>query len=214
MLINMKTYLFDFDGTLVDSMPAFGAAMKSVLDDFNVSYGDDIVKTITPLGYEGSAKYFQSIGLDLPIDKILEIIRKKLVFEYTYNVNAKDDVAESLLELKKRGHSLNILTASPHLVVDPCLKRIGIFEIFDNIWSCEDFGTVKSDPNIYKMAAQRLGKDVSQVTFLDDNYFSAKTGKDAGMISIGVYDDSSREYVDEMKANTDGYIYSFKELLD
>lgn len=209
----MKTYLFDFDGTLVDSMPAFGSAMKSVLDDFSVKYGDDIVKTITPLGYEGSAKYFQSIGLDLPTEKILEIMRKKLVYEYTYNVNAKKDVVESLLELKKRGCSLNILTASPHLVVDPCLKRIGIYEIFDKIWSCEDFGTVKSDPNIYKMAAKCLEKEVKEVIFLDDNYFSAKTAKEAGMISVGVYDDSSKEYVEEMKANTDGYIYSFKELL-
>lgn len=209
----MKTYLFDFDGTLVDSMPAFGSAMKSVLDDFSVKYGDDIVKTITPLGYEGSAKYFQSIGLDLPTEKILEIMRKKLVYEYTYNVNAKKDVVESLLELKKRGCSLNILTASPHLVVDPCLKRIGIYDVFDKIWSCEDFGTVKSDPNIYKMAAKCLEKEVKEVIFLDDNYFSAKTAKEAGMISVGVYDDSSKEYVEEMKANTDGYIYSFKELL-
>ena len=209
----MKTYLFDFDGTLVDSMPAFGSAMKSVLDEFSVKYGDDIVKTITPLGYEGSAKYFQSIGLDLPTEKILEIMRKKLVHEYTYNVNAKKDVVESLLELKKRGCSLNILTASPHLVVDPCLKRIGIYDVFDKIWSCEDFGTVKSDPNIYKMAAKCLEKEVKEVIFLDDNYFSAKTAKEAGMISVGVYDDSSKEYVEEMKANTDGYIYSFKELL-
>ena len=78
--MDKKFYLFDFDGTLVNSMPAFGAAMKSVLDDFNVTYGDDIVKIVTPLGYEGSAKYFQSIGLDLPIDEILDIIRKKLVY--------------------------------------------------------------------------------------------------------------------------------------
>ena len=210
---NMKTYLFDFDGTLVDSMPAFGGAMKSVLDDFNIPYGDDIVKIVTPLGYEGSAKYFQSIGLDLPIDKILDIIRKKLVYEYTNNINAKNDVVKTLVELKKRGCSLNILTASPHLVVDPCLKRIGIFEMFDNIWSCEDFGTVKSDPNIYIAAAEKLGKKVNEVTFLDDNNYSAKTGKEAGMISIGVYDDTSKEYIDDMKSNTDGYIYSFKELI-
>ena len=29
----MKTYLFDFDGTLVDSMPTFGKMMKRILDD-------------------------------------------------------------------------------------------------------------------------------------------------------------------------------------
>ena len=47
----MKTYLFDFDGTLVDSMPTYGAVMKRILDENRVSYGDDIIKIITPLGF-------------------------------------------------------------------------------------------------------------------------------------------------------------------
>ena len=38
-------------------------------------------------------------------------------------------------------------------------KSIGeIFELFDNVWSCEDFGTTKADPRIYEMAAERMGK--------------------------------------------------------
>ena len=54
----MKTYLFDFDGTLVDSMPVYASLMIRILDENNVSYGDDIVKIITPLGFRGTAKYF------------------------------------------------------------------------------------------------------------------------------------------------------------
>ena len=48
-----KTYLFDFDGTLVDSMPTFVAVMLRILDERGIKYGDDIVKIITPLGYRG-----------------------------------------------------------------------------------------------------------------------------------------------------------------
>ena len=40
----MKTYLFDFDGTLVDSMPSFIAGVLKVLDEHSLKYNDDIIK--------------------------------------------------------------------------------------------------------------------------------------------------------------------------
>ncbi|MBQ9692668.1 MAG: hypothetical protein IJV70_05890 [Clostridia bacterium] len=59
-----------------------------------------------------------------------------------------------------------------------------------------------------------MGTTVENVIFLDDNFNADKTAKQAGMQVYGVYDDSSREYVEEIKAITDRYIYDFKELLD
>ena len=53
----IKAYLFDFDGTLVDSMPTYVSVMLRILDENGVKYEDDIIKTITPLGYKGTAEY-------------------------------------------------------------------------------------------------------------------------------------------------------------
>ena len=63
------------------------------------------------------------------------------------------------------------------------------------------------------MAAERIGVDVNEAIFLDDNLNADKTAKAAGMVVYGVYDESSKEYVEEMKAATDKYIYDFRELL-
>ena len=82
------------------------------------------------------------------------------------------------------------------------------------MWSCDDFNTTKADPNIYKMAAEKLGERVEDVLFLDDNLNADKTAKDAGMKVCGVYDESSKDYMDEIKAIADYYIYDFAELLD
>lgn len=209
----MKTYLFDFDGTLVDSMPTYGALMLRILDENNIKYGDDILKIITPLGFIDTAKYFIGMGLDMEHSEIVALMKKYAIDAYTYDVQAKANVVETLRELKHRGCSLNVLTASPHDTLDPCLKRIGIYDIFDNVWSCNDFGTNKSDPNIYHEAARRIGVPVSDVLFLDDNLNADRTAKEAGMQVYGVYDPSSDEYTDEIKAITDGYIYDFSELL-
>lgn len=209
----MKTYLFDFDGTLVDSMPTYVSVMLRILDENGVKYGNDIVKIITPLGFIDTAKYYIELGVKLPQEEILRQMSGYALEEYTYRVPAKENVIEVLRALKARGDDLNVLTASPHETLDPCLKRLGIYDLFTNVWSCNDFGTNKADPEIYRMAADRIGKRVDEIIFLDDNYNADKTAKEAGMQVIGVYDESSKDYVDEIKGVTDGYIYDFSELL-
>ena len=209
-----EKYLFDFDGTLVDSMPTYVSVMLRILDENNISYGDDLVKIITPLGFYYTAKYFrENLGLNMAEDEIMVLMRDYATYEYTHNIPAKSNVIEVLKALKARGADLNVLTASPHTSLDPCLKRLGVWELFSNIWSCDDFGTTKADPNIYHMAAEKMGATVDQVWFLDDNINADQTAKKAGMMVCGVYDDTSKDCIDEMKAVCDRYIYDFNELL-
>jgi HAD superfamily hydrolase (TIGR01509 family) len=209
----MKTYLFDFDGTLVDSMPTYVSVMLRILDENNVKYSDDIVKIITPLGYKGTAEYYIKLGLELPCEEIVAQMNAYALDAYVNHIQAKDGVIEALRVLKARGDDLNVLTASPHPMLDPCLKRLGIYDLFTNVWSCEDFNTTKSDPEIYRMAAEKIGVPVSDIIFLDDNYNADKTAKSAGMIVYGVYDPSSAEFEEEIRSITDKYIHNFKELI-
>ena len=87
-----------------------------------------------------------------------------------------------------------------------------MFDLFENVWSCDDFCTTKADPQIYVRAAQSLGASVEDILFLDDNLNADLTAKSAGMQVCGVYDPSSEEYTEEMKKVTDYYIYDFSEL--
>ena len=208
-----KCYLFDFDGTLVDSMPTFVSAMLRILDENGVSYGDDLVKIITPLGLNGTAEYYlNNLGLQMTKEKLIGLMKAYMLDAYFYTIPAKSNVISVLKELKSRGASLNVLTASPHITLDACLKRLGMWELFDNIWSCDDFHTTKADPNIYILAAQKLGFPVEEVLFLDDNLDADKTAKKAGMAVCGVYDASSRDYTDQIRAVADYYIFDFNEL--
>ena len=210
----MKTYVFDFDGTLVDSMPSYVNVMLKILDEYKVNYPADIIKIITPLGFKGTAEYFLKLGMKESIENLWTLMSEYAYKEYAFNIPAKENVIETIKELKKRGHSLNVLTASPHYTLDVCLKRLGLYDLFDNVWSCDDFSTTKADPDIYKRASEKLGVPENEVLFLDDNFNADKTAKIAGMKVCGVYDNSSAEYVDDIKSVTDYYVYDFKELLE
>jgi HAD superfamily hydrolase (TIGR01509 family) len=207
-------YLFDFDGTLVDSMPTYGAMMLGALARDGIPHDESVLKIITPLGYALTAKYFvEQMGVKRTPEDLVQYFYETATEAYKNRIEAKPHVPEVLRALRARGDSLHVLTASPHPMLDPCLKRIGIFDLFQNVWSCEDFGTGKSDPEIYRMAAARIGVSVGEVTFLDDNYNADKTAAEAGMHVIGVFDKSSAEYEREIRAVSERYIYDFSELL-
>jgi len=208
----MHTYLFDFDGTLVDSMPVYASMMLGILREHGVAHDESVIKITTPLGYRGAAKHFISMGLKRDEDELVALMLERAVYAYSTQVEAKPFVLSALRALRGRGDSLSVLTASPHTMLDPCLKRLGVFDLFDHVWSCEDFGTTKSDPQIYVKAAQRIGRPVEDIWFLDDNPGADKAAKQAGMRVCGVYDDSSAEYTDEMKRIADAYIEDFSQI--
>ena len=207
-------YLFDFDGTLVDSMPTFVSAMLRILDENRIHYDNGIIKIITPLGLNGTAEYYiNQLGVQMSKEQLMTVMKEYMLDAYFHTIPAKKNVPEVLKALKAQGASLNVLTASPHITLDACLKRLDLWALFDNVWSCDDFNTTKADPQIYVLAAKRLNRSVEEVLFLDDNLNADMTAKAAGMQVCGVYDESSKDYEDQMKAATDFYIYDFQELL-
>ena len=211
----MKTYLFDFDGTLVDSMPSFISAVLKELDRYNCKYSSDIINIITPLGFNGTADYFiKTFNLKLTTEELVENFKNNMASDYFYHIPAKNNVIKTLKTLKEQGASLNVLTASPHITLDACLKRLDMFDLFDNVWSCEDFATTKADPTIYTQVAKKLGLNVEDILFLDDNLNADLTAKSTGMKVCGVFDKSSIDFVEQMKKSCDYYIYDFNELLE
>lgn len=209
-----KYYIFDMDGTLIDSMPSYGGAVMKYLKINNIPHPDDTLKTVTPLGYAGAAKHFiEHLGCTATVEEICNDFKEFMIDDYMNKIPAKDGVKEALTELKKQGHSLSVLTASPHVTLDPCLKRLGLFDLFDFVWSSEDFGMTKAEVKIYGEVAKKLNTTVDKCIFLDDNYNAIATAKEAGMVVYGVYDESSDDYIQDMVKISHKYIRSFYELI-
>ena len=209
------TSIFDFDGTLVDSMPSWAEKVLNILRECGVAYPSDIINTVTPLGDRGTAEYFRdALGVPLSLEEMFARMDAFALPKYRDEIGIKDGVREYLARLKAAGCTLHVLTASPHKMVDPCLRRLAIFDWFDNVWSTDDFGMVKSDTAIYRAAAERIGVDVSDAVFFDDNLTAIRTARAAGMHAVGVYDASSDALAEQIRGAADRYVYSLEELPD
>lgn len=209
----MKAALFDFDGTLVDSMPTWGKKVLRILEISGITPPKDILRTLTPLGDIGSMRYFrENMGVTLSEEEMLREMDAYAIPKYENEIPLKEGVKEYLTMLKEEGVRLFLLTASPRRCFAPCLKRVGVLDLFDETWSCEDFGTTKSNPEIYLAAAKRMGVLPEEIAFFDDNVIALQTAKKAGLHIVGVFDESSREDEETIRAIADEYAYRLKEL--
>ena len=206
-------YLFDFDGTLVDSMPYWTGVHINALKKYNIPIPDNFVNTITPLGNVNSSKYTISLGIPQTYEEYRKNLNDSLQEAYANTIQAKATVEKTLRSLKAEGHSINVLTASPHKYVDVCLKRVGIYDMFEEIWSIDDFGHTKAENVIYEMAAERLGVSVGDCVLVDDNFTAISTAKAAGMQTIAIYDATASDYEAKLRETAGRYIKDFGELL-
>ncbi len=94
------------------------------------------------------------------------------------------------------------------------MKRIGLYNCFDHVWSCDNFGTTKGDIAIYHSVARSLETTVQNCIFLDDNINALTVSKQSGMTVVGVYDESFDDLVQEIKEMSHFYIYRMEELLN
>ena len=207
-------YVFDLDGTLVNSMPYFKRAMLSIADDEGIGYDDELIKILTPLGYVGGAKYYiEKYGVDATVEELCEKVRSRLSREYTYNIKLKDGVKEYIRDLAGSGCRLFVLTASPHSVTDVCLANNGVFGLFESIWSVEDFSLTKSDTRIFYEVAKTIGCEPSEIHYFDDSLIALENARAAGYITYGVYDSQTDDEVIRMRDElSDTLVMSFTEL--
>ncbi len=206
-----KAYIFDMDGTLIDSVYSLDRSVKTSLDTQNIKYPENIVEIITPLGYEGAAKYLQSLGVKLTVEEIMQSMKESMIYDYQHTIPLKEHVKELLERLYKDGNTLCVLTASPHFLTDPCLERLCVWDKFAHVFSTDDFGMTKSDVRIYGEVAKRIGFDITDCVFVDDNLINITTAKQSGIGTVAVYDIANASNTDALKQIADRYVHSFDE---
>ena len=205
--------VFDLDGTLVDSMARYAAGILSVLEDEGIAYEPELIKVLTPLGYTKSAELYQTMGVPGTVEDIVHRIENKLVEQYANYIPLKAGVGDYLRKRKAEGAKLYVLTASPHIVTDICLQHNGVYDLFDCVWSVEDYGIAKGDVRVYEAVADRIGCKTSDITFFDDNLTALSTGKKAGCYCVAVYDRHTEEEFSALCGAGDSFIRSFEDLL-
>ena len=208
---NFKGAIFDVDGTLLDSMPAWENLGSDYLKSQGIQPRPDLREELRILGGHQIPEYFRSeYGVIGSVDEIQSALNGMLEDFYFNKSMAKDGVVE-MLEALSKNTKMCVATATDRHLVAPALERCGLTKYFSRIFTCGEEDTNKSSPDIYLRAAEHLGTAVSETIVFEDALYAVKTAKEAGFIVAGIYDLSAQEGQDEIRSICDIYLKSWRD---
>jgi HAD superfamily hydrolase (TIGR01509 family) len=213
MLTNIKAAIFDLDGTIIDSMWVWGKIDENYFKVRNMDLPLNLKTQIEHLSFDDTAAYFKSnFGI---LDTIEEIKKEWLDFayiEYLNNVKLKPGVVEYLSLLKSLNIKIGLATSNSKSLLEAALRSNDIYHYFDSITLTDEVCRGKNFPDVYLLAAERLGVEPSQCLVFEDILPAVKGAKAAGMKVVGVYDYFSKEQKEDISNHADMYITEYDEL--
>lgn len=203
--------IFDFDGTLLDSMFIWDTIGEDYLRTLGKEPHEDLKETFMTLTLEEAAEYYREhYKVTLSVTEIVDSINAMVEGIYRTKVTLKPGVMAYLRLLKERGVKMCVATVTDRYLVEDTLERLGILHYFSGIFTCAEVGYGKDKPIICQKALEHLGTAKEETFVFEDSLFALETAKADGFPTIGVYDvHESRQ--EEMKRLADCYVRSFEE---
>ncbi len=188
----LKGVIFDLDGTLLDTMPIWDAAIAETYAAAQVPYDHEIYRrimrsTITDVTSELKAEY----QIAASVDDILEPLRANFLRRVGQSKIEKKPGAEEFLQaLATAGVPFALATSSWREVVDALLAAVGWEDRFSFMATGDDIEDDKPAPDIYQHAARLLDCGPQTCVAFEDAPKGVASAKAAGMKVIGIADAS------------------------
>ena len=210
----VKAVLFDFDGTLADSMWMWDDIDIEYLGSRGIALPDTLQKEIEGMSFSETAIYFkETFHLDDSLEEIKADWNRMTMDKYIHEVPLKTGVLEFLQLLKSDGIRMGIATSNSRELVDAALKSLAIQDFFQTVTIGCEVAAGKPSPDIYLKVAERLQVRPEECLVFEDVPAGILAGKRAGMPVIAVQDNFSDSMTEEKKELADMYINDYNEMI-
>lgn len=210
----IKGAIFDLDGTLLDSMGIWAEIDKRFLSKRGIPLPEDYVERVTSMNYREAADYtIERFCLPESPQEVIADWMELSRQAYHHEIRLKPYAGEFLAKLKEGGVKLAVATAQNPELYEPALKGNGIYHCFDAFTHLGEVERGKGFPDIYLLAAEKLGLAPQACMVFEDISAGIHGAKAGGFHTCGVYDFYSEYEKETILQEAERYIHSYRELL-
>lgn len=178
-------YLFDADGTIIDTRDMIIAAYAAMGETLGVAVDRDVIRNTIGLPVMRQLRELLGHGhAEEYYEKAREAYNDSLMEGYDARLKAFPGVAEGLRELQALGKRLAVVTSRRRGSLEKFLNALGIAGRFELFVTPESTERHKPDPAPALFAAEKLGVPPERCVFIGDATFDIECGHAAGMDTV------------------------------
>jgi beta-phosphoglucomutase len=216
----MKGFIFDLDGVIVDTAKYHYLAWKHLADHLGISFSPEDNERFKGVSRRRCLEMLLEMGdISVSSQQFDAWLHEKNedYLKYISRMDASEilpDVTRVLDYLRERKVPMALGSASKNAV--PILEKVGLMDYFETVVDGTQVVKAKPDPEVFLIAASRLGQPTSACVVVEDALAGIEAANTAGMYSLGIGDpkvlrDADRVFRDFTEI-PDDYIASLLEL--
>lgn len=211
--LEMSGAIFDFDGTLFESMGLWDNLVVKILLNKGITPKPDlreVTKTMTIA--EVAQLYIDDYGVEGTVEQLSQEAVDMVKDAYINDILPKPGAEKLLKNMQAQGIRMTIATTSPRKEVTAALKRTGLLKYFDNIFVAPEVGIGKDSPEIYYRALLAMGTRKEATWVFEDAAHGVITARDAGFKVCAVKEWSAADQEEEIKKNANVFVDSLEDV--
>ena len=205
----LEAVIFDFDGTIVDTEKVYYENMRDLTEEVLGQKLDkmDYIENVSGTNEETSKRYYnERFGMaSEEYDKFEEEITKRILDNY-HNAPVLPGIAEVMEYLYEKGVKMAVASNGKRKHIETGLQRKGFDKFISAIATKEEVKNPKPAPDIYLLAAEKLGADINNTIAIEDSRPGALGAAASGATLILQTNDITK-YM-----NFEGVNYSYKDV--
>jgi len=183
-----KVIIFDMDGVLIDSEPAYLEMNLNFFSEFGSEMDNENYKALVGMpSLQMWMMLKQKYDLQDDVKDIIQLEQERM-----YNIlnsdlipGPIDGVIPLLNKLKSENHKLSVASSSAKRNIELVLNRLNLSEYFEYIISGEEVTNGKPAPDIFLKVATYFNQPSHKCFVIEDSTNGVKAAKSAGMQCIG-----------------------------
>lgn len=188
-MLMTKAVIFDWDGTLAYTMKAVVQSFQKVLTEAGCRISDEFIARRMGIGTKKTIiEAFRECHMRLDVSTLEKLADEKVRIQAGLaDIVSLFDGATELLEALQKKTKIALATMSGRKVVDKLLPAKRIAKYFDVVVSADEVANPKPDPEVFLVAAKKLGVAPEDCVVVEDSVFGVRAAKAANMKCIAVH---------------------------